>query len=222
LFFFPKPASARLAVRPTGTTARTLSLPLQERGYLLEHDDANAVILTRNLDSTIVEAIHKGARAIAFLDDSSSLPPDSVIAVKSRKGSELDGRWFSNLNWIRTDSPVFRRLAFARFLGFESEHVAPRHVMTGLAAPQFDSVLSGITYAWLSRNCALMLEAHIGPGKVILTTFRFDAYGRDPYCTTLLDEMIRYVSSDSCKPRLNLRPDPTNDLKEPVEQAAQG
>jgi hypothetical protein len=67
-----------------------------------------------------------------------------------------------------------------------------------------------------------MLEAHIGPGKVILTTFRFDAYGRDPYCTTLLDEMIRYVSSDSCKPRLNLRPDPTNDLKEPVEQAAQG
>ena len=87
--------------------------------------------------------------------------------------------------------------------GFEAERVTPEDVIQGIAPSAFDDVLCGITYAWLNLNSAFMLQAELGAGKVLLTTLRFQ-YGEDPYATLLLDSMVRYVSSDQCRPRLKL------------------
>jgi len=42
----------------------------------------------------------------------------------------------------------------------------------------------------------------VGNGAVLLTTFRFDDYGKDPYATHLLDSLIRYVSGPGFRPGL--------------------
>ena len=65
-------------------------------------------------------------------------------------------------------------------------------------------MLSGITYGWLNSNEALAVQARAGQGCVLLTTFRFDDYGRDPYATHLLDALIAYASGPDMRPRLGL------------------
>ncbi|MBV9087389.1 MAG: hypothetical protein JOY79_07900, partial [Acidobacteriaceae bacterium] len=66
----------------------------------------------------------------------------------------------------------------------------------------FRDVLSGVTYAWLNKNSGLAVQLQAGPGKMLLTTFRFDQYGRDPYATHLLDALIRYVAGEQFRPRM--------------------
>jgi hypothetical protein len=91
-------------------------------------------------------------------------------------------------------------------LGFESAAVATVFVIQGLAPEQFEDVLSGITYGWLNNNCALAVQMQIGRGKLLLTTYRFDAYGTDPYTTELLNSMIAWMSSVEMQPTLTISP----------------
>jgi hypothetical protein len=121
-----------------------------------------------------------------------------------RSGTELDGRWFSNFNWIRCDVEPFSGLAFTPILGFESARVAPNHVILGVEPEQFDDVLSGITYGWLNNNCALAAQIQVGPGKLFLTTYRFQFYGSDPYATELLNSILCYMDSPKMQPGFKL------------------
>jgi hypothetical protein len=132
------------------------------------------------------------------------LPTDSRFKVTLRAGTELEGRWFSNFNWIRADRQPFSAVALSPILGFESARVAPEFVIQGLAPEEFSDVLSGITFGWLSKNAALSLQTRVGSGKLLLTTYKFDDYGVDAYATRLLDSMIDYVKSSECDPNLEL------------------
>jgi hypothetical protein len=38
----------------------------------------------------------------------------------------------------------------------------------------------------------------------VITTLRFDEYGRDPYATQLLDALVRYASGPECAPKFAL------------------
>jgi hypothetical protein len=121
-----------------------------------------------------------------------------------RAGSELDGRWFSNFNWIRPDREPFAAVNFGRILGFESERVIPNYVLQNISGEHFEDVLSGITYGWLNANSALALQLRAGSGKLLLTTFRFQDYGSDPYATHLLNALVRYLASPACQPKLEI------------------
>jgi hypothetical protein len=48
------------------------------------------------------------------------------------------------------------------------------------------------------------MQMRVGEGKAFVTTFRFDAYGSDPYATRLLDAMIRYAGGNDFAPKLAL------------------
>jgi hypothetical protein len=139
-----------------------------------------------------------------LVNSEEALPGDFVIRAKVRAGSELDGRWFSNFNWIRPHREPFASVAFGRILGFESEHVVARYVLQGINPEQFDDVLSGITYGWLNANSALAVQANAGRGKLLVTTFRFHSYGVDPFATHLLDSFVRYIASPECQPRIEV------------------
>jgi hypothetical protein len=79
--------------------------------------------------------------------------------------------------------------------------------MRGVAASRADDyadVMSGIFYGWLNNNAALAMQMRVGDGKAFVTTFRFNAYGSDPYPTRLLDVMIRYASGSDFAPKLAL------------------
>jgi hypothetical protein len=205
LFFFPRPEPAELplSLHNPNDTEPVPELELTRRGYSLG-ESPRATLIANTMDASLIQRVRGGAPAIVLVNDTSALPEDLGMTVKLRAGSEFDGRWFSNLNWIRPDTPPFQKNQFSRFLGFESEHVAAHHVIRGIAAADFGDVLCGITYGWLNLNSALMLQAQVGAGKLLITTLRFDAYGSDPYATRLLDEMIGYVSSKECAPRLTL------------------
>jgi hypothetical protein len=205
LFVFPQPppmASPAQVYDPAGS-AVALGAALRHRGYEIA-PAGDCPILASTVDANLLDRLYRGAHAVVILDNVNAVPRELGLTIKARAGTELDGRWFSNLSWIVPAHSPFEQLAFTPFMGFEAEGVTAEHVIQGVAPAAFDDVLCGITYAWLNLNSALMLQAELGAGKVLLTTLRFHRYGQDPYATLLLDSMVRYVSSDRCRPRWRL------------------
>ena len=41
----------------------------------------------------------------------------------------------------------------------------------------------------------------MGKGKVIVSTFDIDGYGKDLFATRVVDGLIRYLASDECAPK---------------------
>lgn len=175
---------------------------LAKAGY--EGGSSRSVMVATVLDDAVIQHVAGGGTAVLLIDSPDAFPVDVEIKSSLRAGSELDGRWFSNFNWIRTEASPFRDVAFGRILGFESVGVVPEYVMENVAPENFVDVLSGAAFGWIQKNSALALQFGVGQGRVVATTFRFHRYGADAYATTLLNSMIKYVASDECRPKLRL------------------
>jgi hypothetical protein len=121
--------------------------------------------------------------------------------MKERK-DDYDGNWVSNFAWIDPHSPVFQGITARPILGWEGAAVTPHFVLRGIKPEQYDDVLAGMFYGWINNNSPLLVQAHVGKGAAIVTTFRFDQYGADPYATALLDSLVRYISSPQFQPRM--------------------
>jgi hypothetical protein len=206
LFVLPTPASQKtVPLVLQGDAFDDMETRLENAGYdLSQGTQAKAVMLAREYDSTVAERLQEGGSVLLFADSEFAFPPEWPLKVTLRAGSELDGRWFSNFNWIRMTEEPFSSLAFTRILGFESARVVPHYVIQNIASENFNDVLSGITLGWLNKNSALMAQMRVGPGKLIVTTYRFNDYGSDVYTTHLLDSLIRYIASQQCHPEFGL------------------
>jgi hypothetical protein len=203
------PRSIRNAAMTVGLghACESLALRLRDHGLVFGENSGNDVIMmAERYDDAVASHLDNGGRVLLIAGSEEALPRDWPLKIALRSGTELDGRWFSNFNWIRCDREPFLSLAMTPVLGFESAAVAPVFVIQGLAPEQFEDVLSGITYGWLNNNCALAVQMQIGRGKLLLTTYRFDAYGTDPYATELLNSMIAWMSSVEMQPRLTFSP----------------
>ncbi len=182
-------------------TARDLDKQLVRAGYRIE-DSSDALLISTRLDDRTERHLSRGGKAILLLDDERAISKDAPLSVKKRWGTELDGRWFSNFNWVRHNAAPYDKLTFNRILGFEAREVVPEHVITGVASDDFQDVLSGATFGWVQRNSALTMQMGFAEGKALLTTYRFGDYGRDPYATHLLDSYIRYTQQEAFAPKL--------------------
>lgn len=203
LFVLP---SSRIVERPMialgSGVSPTLAEELRKAGYSISGSgDSESVLMATRFDDAIAH-LQNGGRVLLLANSEDALPVDARLKLSLRAGTELDGRWFSNFNWIRADEPPFSEVAFTPILGFESACVAPHYVVQGLEAHEFGDVLSGITLGWLNNNSGLAVQTRAGSGTLLLTTFRFDDYGVDAYSTRLLDALIRYVSGPECQPKL--------------------
>jgi Glycosyl hydrolases family 2, sugar binding domain/Glycosyl hydrolases family 2/Glycosyl hydrolases family 2, TIM barrel domain len=199
----------RLFVHDPLGTLSGLPEALVSAGYEVltgKRPGADELLLASAKDAIVDEHLARGGSCVLLLDSADALPQDFDLKVTPRKGTELEGRWFSNFNWIRNQHPVFRNIGFSRVLGFESEHVVPEHILQGLAPEGFRDAIAGITYGWLNKNAALALEIQVGEGRALLTTFRFGAYGSDPYATHLLENLISYAGSREFTDKFRLRP----------------
>jgi glycosyl hydrolase family 2 len=179
-------------------------LPLSPTPAGFQNRDQGSAIVATKYDETLAAHLESGGDAVLLVNSLDAIPSGWTVQPALRVGTELEGRWFSNYNWIRTQQRPFSDVAFRRILDFESREVAPRYILRGIAAEDFDEVLSGITYGWLNNNSALVLQTKVGPGRLLITTYRFGKYGKDPYATHLLNALLRYVSSFDCRPRLQL------------------
>jgi hypothetical protein len=210
-FVFPKPAPAPVSVilfhDPAKTNAR-LSQSLAAAGYKVSGDvnaAAGALMISPALDDTVKRHLESGGRAIILIDSKEALPASGVIKVAAREGSDLDGNWVTNFNWVRTAAPPFKDVTLNKLLGFESARVIPRYVIQGISGEDYSDVMSGIFYGWLNNNAALAVQMQAGKGNLFATTFRFAEYGSDPYATHLLDAIIRHTSGPNFSPKLKMR-----------------
>lgn len=210
-FVYPKETTTRnlslLFYDPANSSAR-LSHVLTAAGYKVspfkaEGADSKSLLIATTLDEQVKRYLQNGGRALILADSKEAIPANSSYKITPRGGSDLDGNWVTNFNWVKTDIAPFNEAAFTKILGFEAAAVIPRYVIQGVRAPDYDDVLSGIFYGWLNNNAALAVQMRAGQGKLFVTTFHFDAYGSDPYATRLLDALIRYTSSAGFNPKLD-------------------
>ena len=112
----------------------------------------------------------------------------------------MTGDWVSNFNWVLSSSPVWKPLSpviDGSILGWEAASVTPDFVIAGLRAEDSQNVLAGVFYGWLNSNRAYLVEQNEGPGRMFLTTFRFQGYGQDPFATVLLDQILKMAAAAS-------------------------
>jgi Glycosyl hydrolases family 2, sugar binding domain/Glycosyl hydrolases family 2/Glycosyl hydrolases family 2, TIM barrel domain len=197
---------SRVPIRLHGVkqTYPELETALEQAGYELDAQGRSSIVVASKLDERVMSILEDGGRVILLADSEDALPASLNINTKARAGSELDGRWFSNFNWIRTDRAPFRDVAFGRVLGFESAGVVPDYVIQGVPGADYNEVLAAATFGWLQKTSALAVQYRVGEGGLFVTTFRFHNYGRDAYATALLDAIVRYVASDEFAPTLQL------------------
>ena len=206
-FIFPKLAPAQKTALilhdPTGSNA--LAGKLASAGYNVSADAGSKKLMIATVyDDAVERHLRGGGRVIVLANSKEALPARLPLKVMPRAGSDLDGNWVTNFNWIKRDAAPFRDVAFAPILGFESSTTVPRYVIQNVRAEDYADVMSGIFYGWLNNNAALAMQMRVGEGKAFITTFRFDAYGSDPYATRLLDAMIRYAGGNDFAPKLAL------------------
>jgi hypothetical protein len=214
VFVYPKPVPAPPTPLVFYDPQHTLGLKpeqLKAAGYSLvtawiapAQSDHAPLLLASVFDDKVMRHLRNGGRALILANSKDALPTNSPFKVTPRAGSDLDGNWVTNFNWVRDRAPSpFSRVAFTKVLGFESERTVPRFVIQHVPAAHYDDVLSGIFYGWLNENQALAVQMRAGAGRMLLTTFRFGEYGRDPYATHLLDALIAYATGPDFAPRLD-------------------
>jgi hypothetical protein len=210
-FVYPKETTTQnlsLLVYDPANISAGLSQALTAAGYKVsafkaDGADAKSLLVATTIDSQVKRYLQNGGRALILADAKEALPANSAYKIRPREGSDLDGNWVTNFNWAKTGIAPFNEVALTKILSFEAANTIPRYVIQGVRAADYDDVLSGIFYGWLNNNAALAVQMRAGNGKLFITTFRFNAYGNDPYATRLLDAMIRYTSSTGFNPKLN-------------------
>jgi hypothetical protein len=151
------------------------------------------VIVADRLDADTELAISNGRRALIVINSDDALLPGASIALKERWGTQYDGRWFSNFNWIKP-GPSLEAVRLNPIMGFESREVSPDYVITGITPENFPAVVAGATFGWVQLNSALAVTVKIGKGIALLTTFKFDKYGEDPFATHLFAALLEHLT----------------------------
>ncbi len=194
----------RFAVYPASAKAPAVALhdPLNQLGALraalvasgAKVTDDQGVWISSSLDDATSARLKEGRTVLLLADSRQALPTGNAWSVEPRAGSDLSGDWVSNFNWALSSSPLWQPLAPVideSILGWESSAVTPEFVISGLRPEESSSVLAGVFYGWLNSNRAYLADVHQGPGRLLMTTFRFQSYGQDPFATMLLNQILK-------------------------------
>ena len=134
-----------------------------------------------------------GANVLLLAASREAIPQPNRLRIVPRAGSDLTGDWVSNFNWVLSSSPMWQPMSSVidgSILGWEAASVTPDFVIDGLQEQDSSSVLAGVFYGWLNSNRAYLADIRQGPGRMLVTTFRFQTYGHDPFATMLLHQML--------------------------------
>jgi hypothetical protein len=159
-----------------------------------------AVWLSSMLDDETSARLSQGGTVLLLAANGGAIPIGKPLRIMPRAGSDLSGDWVSNFNWVLSSSPLWKPLAPViedSILGWEAASVMPDFVIDGLREEDYQRVQAGVFYGWLNSNRGYLAELPQGPGRMLVTTFRFEGYGQDPFATMLLDQML---STAAAKP----------------------
>ena len=155
--------------------------------------DGGAIWISSSLDDATTAKLNQGGHVLLLADSGAALPKANRWTIVPRAGSDLNGDWVSNFNWALTSSPLWQPLTPViedSILGWEAASVTPDFVISGLGEQDFAHVEAGVFYGWLNSNRAYLAELQQGSGRMLISTFRFENYGQDPFATMLLNQML--------------------------------
>jgi hypothetical protein len=174
-----------------------LRAALAANGIAVADENAGkAVWLSSLLDESTKAKLAQGGTVLLLVGGREALPAGGALQISPRAGSDLAGDWVNNFNWVLSSSPLWKPLSpviDSSILGWEAASVMPEYVIDGLQDPQ--QVLAGVFYGWLNVNRGYLADVHQGPGRMLVTTFRFQSYGHDPFATMLLHQMLITAAS---------------------------
>ena len=163
---------------------------------VVDESAGKAVWLCSLLDASAKAKLAQGGTVLLLVGGREALPPGGQLQIAPRAGSDLAGDWVNNFNWVLSSSPLWKPLSpviDSSILGWEAASVTPEYVIEGLQDPQ--DVLAGVFYGWLNVNRGYLADVRQGPGRMLVTTFRFQGYGHDPFATMLLHQMLIIAAS---------------------------
>ena len=197
----PAPAVKVVLHDPTHQL-QTLSAALAGNGVVVIQPDTpgagsaeagKAVWLSSTFDADTKARLEGGGTVLLLANAAEAIPVQGNLKVVPREGSDLTGDWVSNFNWVVPSSAIWQPLApviDAGILGWEAAAVMPDFVIEGLSPQDSSHLAAGVFYGWLNSNRAYLADLNQGSGRMLVTTFRFGSYGRDPFATLLLDQIL--------------------------------
>jgi hypothetical protein len=156
------------------------------------------VWLSSTLDNAAMDRLRQGKTVLLLAAGPGAIPPMSnatpnamPLRILPRAGSDLSGDWVSNFNWVLPSSSFWKPLAPVidnGILGWEAASVTPDFVIEGVT--DSSNVLAGVFYGWLNFNHAYLADLPQQSGHLLVTTFRFQSYGKDPFATLLFNQLL--------------------------------
>jgi hypothetical protein len=204
LYFFPR-ESGRLGQEHGRVYAPELGADLAALGYRLAAslDEADFAIVTTMTDA-IRRYVQLGGRAIWLAESSEAQQSNlGAISIAQRKGRSWAGDWASNFNWIRPDT-IFAGIPTGGTVDFAFADLTPDYVIVGMQPRDFArNVHSGLTVGWLHHTVALVAERRLGPGRLLISTYRLSGHLRThPVAQIMLGAMVAHLAETVAEPAL--------------------
>lgn len=124
------------------------------------------------------------------------------------RGGPYSGDWVTSYTWLKPG--IFHRLdGLENPLGMAFKEVVPRNIIQGLpfeVAEYHDDFLAGQVGGWVHFPVAHAVQLRYGKGRVLMTTFALESALQDKsdaVATALLHDLVDYLKSPDCKPRLS-------------------
>jgi fructose-specific component phosphotransferase system IIB-like protein len=195
LYIFPRSA-AEAGQRVERIYAPELGEAMQALGYKLTErlQDANLAVVTTMTDA-IRRHVQLGGRALWIAESGESQQSNlGQLSIAQRRGRSWAGDWASNFNWIRQDR-MFSQIPTGGTVDFAFADLTPDSVIVGLQPRDFaQSVYSGLTVGWLHHTVALVAERRLGPGRLLICTYRLTEQLRGhPVAQIMLSDMVAHL-----------------------------
>jgi len=167
---------------------------------------AGGVVVATAFDAALKRFVEAGGKALVLAEQPDALRELPALKLQARRGTPRDGNWMTNFNWYRPSSPVFAGAPGTGLLGWEGAQAAPELVLVDVPASASGDVLAGMFIGWIYLPGAYVLQARVGKGAVLISTFRLAGnYERDPFSTLVLQNALRYLRSPDFAPQLRLQ-----------------
>ena len=200
LFAYPAPVEPREVY--VHDPAKRLALPGAKP---LAEAPPGRVVVATVFDAQVRQYVAAGGKAVVLAEHPEALPALPALKLEPRRGTPREGSRITNFNWYRKYSPLFAGTPGNGLLGWEAAQATPELVLVDVPTSAARDVLAGMFVGWIHLPAAYVVQARLGQGAVLISTFQLTGnYGRDPFSTQLLHNALRYLDSPSFSPQFRL------------------
>jgi len=188
------------------TTAGSEAMVVRQLNYSVVDglSPKTQVIVTDAPDRDVLDWVQNGGKMLLVNED------DHPVFWQYGHRDTSEGNWITSTSWLRPE--VYPSLKIDNPLNLPLQRVMPQGSIVGL--PQDDpsvqrDFLAGRMLGWVQRPNIHTVQFAYGSGTVIMTTYALlEAlyFGDpDPVGVIMLNDLIDYLVSDSCKPVLRVK-----------------